>query len=407
MLDFELSEEQQMVKDAAREFCEKKLWPRAREIDEGGKIPDDIVKGLAEQGFLCITASEEFGGQGADPITAGLIAEEIGRGDISCATAVFYLVQASWGWVLDRYGTTDARASILPKAAEGKAFVGIATTEPDVGSDLANMRSIANKSGDTYVINGEKMYISGVREAMEQLPAGGSWVTLVKTEPERRTRGMSLLLVPLKTEAGTVKGITPTYVEDWGRTGFSTGGFAMVDVEVPATYLIGEENRGFYLAMQGFDYARVLIAAVCCGAAQRAMEYAIDYIKERKAFGQPIGKYEGIQFRLAEHWAKIDSVKQLTYKALWLLDRELKGETGLRFEVSKHIAEVKMLAPWFGFDAINDAIQWFGAFGYTKECPLDLGLRGIRSYPWAEGSTEVMKIIVARELLGKEYVAYR
>lgn len=406
MIDFEFTEEQKMFRDSVRRFCEEKIKPRVREIDSSGKIPDEIIRGMAELGLLGITLSEEYGGVGADPILAGIGGEEIGRADISCATAVFYLVQAAWGHILDRYGTNEVKEEVLPKVTRGRAFIGIATTEPDAGSDLGSMRMVARRRDGGYILNGEKMFISGVREVCEQLPEGGGHLTLAKTAPERGVRGLSFFYVPLKVGDKLAKGVTPTYLEDWGRTGISTGGFALRDVEIPKSYLVGEENRGFYIAMEGYDYARAIIAAVCCGAAMSALEYAMDYLRERKAFGQPIGKYEGIQFKLAEHWSKLEAVRLLSYRALWLIHKEQRGEAN-RFEVTKVVAEAKMLAPMFAFDAINDAIQWFGAFGYTKECPLEMGLRGVRSYYWAEGSSEIMRIIVARELLGKEYVAYR
>jgi acyl-CoA dehydrogenase len=159
--------------------------------------------------------------------------------------------------------------------------------------------------------------------------------------------------------------------------------------------------------MEGFDYARAIISLVCCGATMSALEYAMEYLKMREAFGQPIARFEGVQFKLAEHWAKLDALRLLGYKSLWMYRKEQQEDSFSRFEVTKSCAEAKMLAPAFAFNAINDAIQWFGAFGYTTECPLELALKGVRSYFWAEGSLEIMKIIVARELLGKKYVAYR
>jgi acyl-CoA dehydrogenase len=214
---------------------------------------------------------------------------------------------------------------------------------------------------------------------------------------------MSLFYIPLK---GT-KGITSTTFEDWGRRGISTGGFTLEDVQIPGDFLIGEQNRGFQLVMEGFDYARAIISVVCAGAAMSALEQAMEHLKQRRAFGQPIGRFEGIQFKLAEHWAKLDALRLLGYKALWMFGKEQSEGAYSRFEVTRHCAEAKLLAPRFAFEAINDAIQWFGAFGYTLDCPLELALKGVRSYYWAEGTLEILKIIVARELLGKEYVAYR
>jgi acyl-CoA dehydrogenase len=196
-------------------------------------------------------------------------------------------------------------------------------------------------------------------------------------------------------------------LEDWGRRGVSAGGFSMEGVEIPADYLIGEENKGFYLTMEGFDFARAIIGVVCCGAALSVLEQSMEYIKMRSTFGQPIAKYQGVQFKLAEHWTKLDAARLLAYRALWTYAKAHAGDRVGRFDVTRACAEAKLMAPILAFEAINDAIQWYGAFGYTSDNPMRLALEGVRSYYWAEGAMEIMRIIVARELLGKAYVAYR
>jgi acyl-CoA dehydrogenase len=304
---------------------------------------------------------------------------------------------------MNKYGREIIKSEILPKITRGAAFLGIASTEPDAGSDLANMRTIAIKKDDSYIISGEKMFISGINEITNHLPEGGGYVMLAKTEPAKGTRGISLFYIPIKK----LKGISTTVLKDWGRKGISTGGFAMDNVEIPADYLIGEENRGFYIAMEGFDYARAIISLVASGVALSCLEQAMEHIKKRVAFGQPLGKFEGVQFKLAEHWSRLEASRLLGYKALWMYEKEQKERLFTRFEVTKVCAAAKLSAVPSAFEAINDAIQWFGAYGYTTDCPLELALKGVRSYYWAEGALEIMKIIVARELLGKEFVAYR
>ena len=401
-MDFSWTEDQELIRKTVKGFCQKKIKPKLMDIEKNNQIPNEIIEGMAELGLLGMTSSPDYGGTGADALTVGIVAEEIARADISCAIPTFFLVQAAWGHILSKYGKEGAKEAILPLVTRGKAFLGIAATESSVGSDLANMGAVAKKIDGTYVINGEKTYISGIKEVINQLPDGGGYLTLVRTEISRGARGMSLFYVPLK---GT-PGITTSLIEDWGRTGISSGGFFMDSVELPENYLVGEENRGFYLAMEGFDYARAIISVVCCAAAMAALEQAMDYVKQRNVFGFPIGRFEEVQLTLAEHYAKLDAIRLLSYKALWMYVNE-QNETCSRFEVTKACAEAKLLAPREAFNAINDAIQWFGAFGYTTECPLHLALRGVRSYYWAEGAREIMGIIVARELLGKEFVAYR
>jgi len=401
-VDFNFTPEHDLFRKSVREFCTKELAPHSREMERNARMPDSVVHGLAKMGLFGLSIPSEYGGTDADAISAGIAGEEIGRADLSCATAVLYLVPVSWSHVLSKFGSADLKKKTLPKIAAGKGFLGIATTEAGVGSDLANMTTTAKKVGNEYVLNGEKLYISGIREASEQMSDGSGYLTLAKTS-DQGTRGLSFFFVPFKNTPG----LTPTYLEEMGRRGMSAGGFLMKDVHIPAENLVGEEGKGFYYAMEGFDYARAIIAAVCCGAANAALEAGMEYIKQRKAFDTPIGRYEGIQFKLAEDYARVDAARLLAYRALWMYDQEQKKKIFGRFEVSKAIAEAKMLAPVTAFETINDVLQWFGAYGYTLDCPIEMGLRGVRSYMLAEGSTEIMKIIVARELLGKEFIASR
>lgn len=398
MLDYTFTEEQEMFRESLREFCEKRILPIINDLEEKKEIPVQTMKDLAEFELLAMTVPEKYGGIGASAVTTGIAAEELGRADPTCSIPVAFLVESSWGYLFSKYGTEEAKKEILPDVTKGKRFLGIATTESDAGSDLGGMRTRITKSGNGYVVKGEKNYISGVREALKW---GGGHVTLAKQTPEHGTRGMTMFYLPLNS-----KGITPTYYEDLGREAISCGGFCIENVSIPKHYLVGEENKGFYIVHEGYELARGLIALVCVGAATKALENGMSYIKERKCFGNPIAKYESIQFALAEHHSKLQAVRELAYKALWLYDREKEGKAK-RFEVSKAIAMAKMLSPVWAFNAINDVMQWQGAFGYTKECKDQAALRAVRSFTLAEGSTEIMKLIVARELLGKEYLAYK
>ena len=400
-MDFSFSPEHELFRKTVKEFCRKEITPHSREMERKAHMPDSIIQGLGKMGLFGLSIPREYGGSDADAISAGIAGEEIGRADLSCATAVLYLVPVSWSHVLTKFGSAGLKKETLPRIAAGKGFLGIATTEAGVGSDLGNMTTTAKRVGNEYVLNGEKMYISGIREATEQMPDSG-FLVLAKTDPAKGTRGMSFFYVPFNN----TKGLLPSYLEEMGRRGMSAGGFLMKDVHIPAEYMLGEENKGFYYAMEGFDYARAIIAVVCMGAAQASLEAGVEYIKQRKAFDQPIGRYEGVQFKLAEDYARVDAVRLLCYKALWMYEQEQRNHAIDRFEVSRTIAEAKMLAPVVAFETINDVLQWFGAFGYTLDCPIEMGLRGVRSYMLAEGSTEIMKIIVARELLGKDFMAH-
>ena len=212
-----------------------------------------------------------------------------------------------------------------------------------------------------------------------------------------------MVFVPINLD-----GIETTIFEDMGRNGLSTGGIKYNDVVVPEHYIIGDINKGFYLAMEGFNDARILVAAACVGAAERALEMGIEWVKERKVFGYPIGKFEGIQFELVEDWIKLENAKYLVYKAAWLVDRYYKGEKVSRSEINKFVAAAKYYAPTVAFEIIKHVMMWHGALAYTKEIELEMALRGVMSYlVGAEGAMNIMKVIIGRELLGREYMPYK
>lgn len=399
MIDYTYTEEQELFRESLKEYCTKQILPLVEQLEGAKELPVSIIKALADFELLGMMVDPEYGGLGLDAVTTGIAAEELARTDPSCAIPVYFLVVNSWAHVIDKYGTEELKREILPKALTGERFLGIATTESDIGSDLGNMVTRITATDNGYVINGEKTYISGVAEAMKY---GGGHVTLARMTPEAGTRGMCMFYLPIDKDPG----ITPTYFEEFGREGISCGGFDIKDVEIPKHYLCGEENKGFYYIHEGYELARGLIGLVCVGSATKALENGIAYIKERRAFGKPIGKYEGIQFKLAEHHVKMEALRELTNKALWTYDREKEGKAS-RMDVSLAMAMSKSVASEWSFNAINDVMQWQGAFGYTMECPDTKALRGVRSFSLAEGSAEIMKLIVARELLGKEFLAYR
>ncbi len=398
-MDFSFTEEQELFRKSVREFCEKKLAPRAGEIDEKEEIPHEILKDMADFGLLGITIPEEYGGSGADFITAAIAAEEIARADISMATAVYYLVEAGWGFLMNRYGTDEAKEEILPAVTNGKKFLGIASTEAGGGSDIASISTMMEKKDGKLVLNGAKSFISGVREAAGY---GGGYVTIVKTNPELGHKGLSVCYLPVKETPGITTGI----FKQMGREGISTGTISMQNVEIPAHYLIGEWNNGFYYAMEGFNCARTLVAAACIGAAEKALESGIEYIKERHVFGVPLAKFEGIQFQLAEDYNKLESAKLLVYKAAWMLDRMYAENRFTHNDINKAVACAKLTVPSIAFDIIKDVLTWYGAYGYTKEAGLERGLRGVASYIiGAEGAQNIMRLIISREILGKEFTS--
>jgi len=405
MIEFSFTEEQELFRRAVREWCQKNLpIEKIREMDSKGEIPHEVIRSMGELGLLIMTAPQEHGGSGADWVTACLAAEELGYADISIALPVLWLVESSWGFVVDRHCSEQVRDEVIRKAMRGDAFVGIASTESGGGSDVAAFKSTARRDGDGWVLNGEKMYISGTEEAKK---LGGGYFVIARTSPAPEGashRGMTGFYLPINAPGVEVN----KKLEDMGRMAISTGGFMMQNVRVPDSYRLGDVDKGFYLTMEGFDNARILIAAVCVGAAQRALEIGMEYIKERRAFGRPIGKFEGIQFELADDWAQLEMLRSLVYRTAWMNDKRYTENRFTPLEVSRMIAACKLVAPHFAFDVYKHAMIWLGAYGYSKECPLEMGMRGIMSYcVGAEGATNIQRTVIARELLGKEFIPYR
>jgi acyl-CoA dehydrogenase len=401
-MDFGWTEEQELWRKTIRDFAQKKIKPRVREIDTNKKIPEEIVKEMGKLGLLAPTASKGYDGADLDWIMTCIAAEELGRADISLAVPVLYLVEAAWGFILSKYGTKEVKEKYLPKITSGDAFCGIAVTEPTGGSDIVGaVKTKAVKKENKWILNGEKIFISGVSESFRW---GGIHLTLARTNPSANHKGFSFFAVPLKDNPN----IEISLLEDMGRMGISTGGFIMNEVELPSYYLVGEPNRGFYYAMEGFSAARTLIGATCVGAAEGALELGMDYIKTRRVFGRPIASFEGVQFSLAEHYTDIESTKFLTYRAAWIMNEMYKKGNFSHHDVALSAAMSKLRAPVIAFDVMNEVADWLGAIGYTKEYPIEMGIRGVRSYSiGAEGTMNIMKIIIARELLGKEFLSYK
>jgi acyl-CoA dehydrogenase len=392
-MDFSFTEEQKLFRKSVREFCEKKIAPHAARIDENGEIPQSVIKDMAGFGLLGITISQEYGGSGADFTMAAITAEEIARADISMATAVYYLVEAGWGFLFEKYGTEEAKKELLPGITKGDSFLGIASTEPTGGSDIASTSTFMERKNGKLILNGAKAYISGVREAAKY---GGGYVTIVKTDPKLGHKGLSFCYLPVKDQSG----VTVDTLKQMGREGMSNGIITLNDVQIPEHYLIGEWNKGFYYAMEGFNCARTLVAAACIGAAEKALESGMEYIKERNVFGSPLAKFQGIQFQLVENYIKLESARLLVHKAAWMLDEKRFSNQ----ELNKAVAAAKLAAPTAAFDIIREVMMWYGAYGYTKEAGLERGLRGVTSYiVGAEGAQNIMRLIIARELLGKEF----
>ena len=398
-MEFGWTEEQRMWRKAVHDFAQKKIAPRVREIDDTSNIPQDIIKAMADMGLWAPTVSEKYGGSGLDVTMATIAAEELGRADISLALPVMYLVQASWGYIFERYASEALKAELLPQVTAGKQFLGIASTEAGGGSDIEGVTRCtgARQPDGSWILNGEKLYISGIKESERM---GGAYMTLVRSDPKAGHKGFTFFAVNIKDNPK----VSTTLIHNWGRTGISTGGFTMDDMPLSDHYRIGEEGKGFYYAMEGYTYARALIGATCCGAAETALDMGVEYIRQRKSFGKPLAAYQGINFPAAERYTDIEAARLLTYKAAWMADQMYeKGQVKPK-DVALWGAMSKLRAPIMAFETFNEVANWLGAMGYSKEYPIEMGIRGVRSYSiGAEGGMNIMRMIIARELIGNEY----
>jgi len=405
-MDFRLSEEQEMFRASVREFAEKNIAPRAREIDDKAQgIPEEIIAGMAKLGLFGLTTPEKYGGSAVagEEIVYGMLAvHEIARADLSMSIPVYYLLNLGWSYLVSRFGTEELKKELLPRVAKGEWFLGIATTESSGGSDLARIKTSATKKDGKYVLKGEKYFVSGIEEGTKR---GGGHCTLFRTgRMEDGNKALTFAYVPVQS-----RGIEVSRLHMMGRMGLSTGVIHYDGAEIPEHYRLGEENKGFYTAMQGFNAARVLVCAACTGGAERALEITRDYTTQRKLFDTPLAKFEGISFEIAEDWAKLEMLKNTLLKTAWLVDQYNQNPNSVsRKDVNSYVAIVKMTAPHLGLDIAKHAMMHHGAMGYSHDTPLEMLMRGLMSYVvGAEGGTNVMKIIIAREFIGDVAIPYK
>ena len=380
-LNFEFSEEQELFRRTIREFATKEVAPKIRDAERKKQFPWELYRKMGQTGLLGLRFPKQYGGQEADAVTMGILVEEIARAGWQIPLSDIM------GEILALHGPEHLKREWLPAMAKGDKLLGIANTEPSAGSDAAAIRTRAERKGDSYVLNGEKQCITAINEC-------GAYCLLAKTDQEKGSKGVSMFFVEMDRP-----GIERYEFDALGWRLFSFGGFTLKDVKIPATNLIGEEGHGFYYVMETFDLMRSLIAVWCVGMAEASIDENIDYVKQRTAFGHPIGKYESVQSRIVEGYTKLEAAKLLCYKTLWSKD---KGE-----KITKQSAMIKWYVPQLCFGIVNDCLQNRGAIGFTTLCMDEYRLREIRGAMIGDGTTDINKIVVARELLGKEFLPYR
>lgn len=378
-MDFQLSDEQCAIQDMARSFAADRLAPNAAEWDETGHFPVDVLRELAELGLGAIYVRDDVGGSGLGRLDAAIAFEELSAGCVS--TAAFLSIHNMVAWMIDSFAEEGVRTRFLPKLANMEQIASYCLTEPGAGSDAAALRTRAEKVGNShYVLNGGKAFISG---------AGTSDVYAVMCRTgEEGPRGISCILVE-KDTPGLSFGKTEK------KLGWNSQPTAMVnfeDCKVPAENLVGAEGQGFRIAMAGLDGGRINIAACSLGGARAALEGALAYVKDRKAFGQAIADFQATQFRLADMATELEAARLMVHRAAASLDAKAP-------EATQHAAMAKRFATDIGYKVVDEALQLHGGYGYLKDYPVERLLRDLRVHRILEGTNEIMRVIIARKLL--------
>ena len=380
-----LTDDQKALQETARRFARERLLPDYQKREKLGVLDRGLISEMGGLGLLGTDLPEEFGGLGVDAVTTGLIAEELAYGDFNIS-AVPVGISLN-GAILIRHAAPEIVKEWLPRMTRGDAVIAICLTEPRGGSDASNLQQRARRDGGQYVINGEKTSITFADRA-------DAYLIFARTgKPDEGAKGISAFFIP-----GTTPGISRTHFDDVGSAIIGRGSVFFDDVRVPVSHRLGEEGKGFTQVMQGFDYSRALIALQCCGAAQASLDEAWAYAKEREAFGRPIGQFQGVSFPLAEAESHIAAVRQLAYHALSLRDAGLPH--------TAEAAMVKWMGPKFAFDAIHQCLLTFGHYGWSKDLPHQQRMRDVMGLEIGDGTAAVMKLIIARQRIGRAAVQY-
>ncbi len=377
-MNFELTEEQLSIKQMAHRFAIEKMLPNAAKWDKESIFPKETLRLAAALGFAGIYCSEKYGGSALGRLESTLIFEQL---SMACpSTAAFISIHNMASWMIDRFGGDDIRKRFLPKLTTMEYFASYALTEPGSGSDAASLTSTAKRDGDYYVINGEKAFISG----------GGVsdvFVCMLRTGGNQ-PNGISCLLVE-KDSPGLSFG---KFEEKLGWNSQPTAAVIFQDCRVPVSNIVGKEGDGFKIAMQGLDGGRINIGACSVGGAQTCLDLAIEHIKNRKQFGKPLSEFQTLQFYIADMASELESSRLMLYRAASMLDDNKVGTTAAA-------AMAKRISTDTGFDIVNRALQLHGGYGYLKDFPIERYLRDLRVHQILEGTNEIMRLIIARDIL--------
>jgi len=376
---FALPEEHQAVREAVRAICDAKIAPHAAEVDEQARYPQEAHDALLATDFFAPHVPEEYGGVGADALATVIVIEEVARADVSAS--LIPAVNKLGSLPVQIGGSEELKKKYLGALARGEGCFSYCLSEPDAGSDAANQKTKAERTGDGWLLNGTKRWITnaGVSEF---------YTVLAMTDPEKRSKGITAFVVE-KSDEGVSFGAPEKKL---GIKGSPTREVYLDKVHIPADRIIGEEGQGFEIAMRTLDHTRITIAAQAVGVAQGALDYALGYAKEREQFGRPIADQQGLQFLLADMGMKVEAARQITYAAAGKSER---GDKDLTF----FGAAAKCFASDVAMEVTTNAVQVLGGYGYTRDYPVERMMRDAKITQIYEGTNQVQRIVMARQLL--------
>ncbi|NJD68061.1 MAG: acyl-CoA dehydrogenase [Candidatus Methylomirabilota bacterium] len=383
-MDFELSEAQQAIQAMVRDFAEREIAPVAADLDEHEAFPTEIIRKLSGLGLMGILLPKEYGGAGMDYISYALILEELARHDASVALTVESHNSLCSNHIY-LFGSDTQKRAYLPQLAGGQALGAWALTEPGSGSDAAGLQTTAARDGDQWVLNGTKNFIT-------QGSVAGVYVIMALTDRAKREKGISAFIV----ERGTPGLRVGRKEHKMGFRASDTAQVVLEDLRIPDANLLGELHYGFIDALTILDAGRIGMAALSVGIARGCLEEGLKYAKARQAFGRPIANFQAIQWKLADMATEIDAARLLVLQAAYLKD------VGQPF--TKEASYAKLFAAEVAMKAATEAVQIYGGYGYIKEYPVERYFRDAKFCAIGEGTSEIQRLIIARELLGRSYV---
>ncbi|HMN32560.1 MAG TPA: acyl-CoA dehydrogenase [Chitinophagaceae bacterium] len=378
-MDFQLNEEQQMIRQAARDFAQNELLLGVIERDEHQKFPEEQIKKMGELGFLGLMVDPKYGGAGMDTISYVLAMEEISKIDAS-ASVCMSVNNSLVCWGLETYGTEEQKQKYLVPLAKGEVIGAFLLSEPEAGSDATSQRTTAEDKGDYYLLNGTKNWITNGNSATHYL-------VIAQTDVEKKHKGINAFIVEKAWDGVTVG----AKENKMGIRGSDTHSIMFQDVKVPKENRIGEDGFGFTFAMKVLSGGRIGIASQALGIAAGAYELALKYSKERKAFGKEISNFQAIQFKLADMATEIEAARLLCYKAAWLKDQHLNYDSAS--------AMAKLYASEIAQRVTSEAVQIHGGYGYVKEFHVERLMRDAKITQIYEGTSEVQRIVISRNVL--------